>query len=347
MNLLKNIGFGTSSMPADTSLPAIFDFLVLQKDFVRTDVTTIYKRILTDVLERTQGLKPELENVISDSCLGSEKSDGLVTLISKAMCDKAELFIVYDKSTKVVRKATTNEADMIKADYLKEAGSSVGFYLNFKDFNTSDMLKIYSGLEYCTVVSLHKSMNTAKALQFKMKSLRASVSEGDSETVVAQAKAIAKALGDGGDVLLDGEDTIETLIPDLQAATKSMDFIAQKQSFYLGVPATYLTGLAPSGLGDSGEGDRKAVERGLKPFFQSIIKPVLDSIFDSQVTFKTEDFGGVTAALMALKDFEITTDELISAEDKKLIIHKMFNLSTDPKDLKITKTKPVENETTD
>jgi len=184
-------------------------------------------------------------------------------------------------------------------------------------------------------------------LQFKMKSLRASVSEGDSETVVAQAKAIAKALGDGGDVLLDGEDTIETLIPDLGAATKSMDFIAQKQSFYLGVPATYLTGLAPSGLGDSGEGDRKAVERGLKPFFQSIIKPVLDSIFDAQVTFKTEDFGGVTAALMALKDFEITTDELISAEDKKLIIHKMFNLSTDPKDLKITKTKPVENETTD
>lgn len=334
MNLLKNIGFGSSGIPSDTSLPDTFNFLVQQKDFVSIDVSTIYKRILTDVISRTEGLKPEYEDLLADSCMASEKADGLVSLLAKAMTNKSDLFVVYDKASNVLREAEYTEAEKIRADYKKENESSIGFFISFKNFTTTDMLKIYSGLEYCTVYSLHKNMNAAKALQFKMDKLRESVASGDSEPIVKQAKEIAKAIGDGRDVLLDGADTIETLVPDLQAAVKSMEFIAQKQSFYLGVPATYLTGIAPSGLGDSGEGDRKAVERGLRPYFQSIIKPVLDDVFDVSTTFKTEDFVGITTALAALKDFEITGDELISAENKKMIIHKMLGLSTDEKDLK-------------
>ena len=183
-------------------------------------------------------------------------------------------------------------------------------------------------------------MNLSKAIQLKISDLRASVGNVDAADINSQAQSLAKGLGNGKDVLLDAKDSIDTSKPDLTATNSSMEFIAQKRSFYLGMPASWITGLSPKGLGDSGEATAKDVERGLKNYYFAIIKPVIETIFGVKTTFKTEDFFGLSVALETLKTFEVTSDELMSSDNKRVFINKLFGLPDDAKGDKPEKIEP-------
>ena len=332
MGLASWFGWGTSSTGEE--LPDIFPLGLCQKDFVTIDVVQIYTKILTDVIERTQGLTPDQQKALWDNCLQSESSDGLISRLAKGMADKTELFLVYNPTLKLLRKATSEEESKIREDYKKTAASSVGTYISFKNYKRTDMVQLYSALEYSTVGALNKQMNVSKALQLKFADLRKSVAAVDSADVKAQAVRMATNLKDGKDIMLDAEDSLELAKPDLTATQSSMELIAQKRSFYLGMPASYITGEAPKGLGDTGEGDAKAVERGLKNYFVSIIEPVCSSVFgvsDKKLTFKSEDYRQLSTALEALKTFELTSDELIGHDNKLTIINKLFGQDPDTK----------------
>lgn len=323
------ISSGSSADHAE--IKNVFPFPISERDFVNIDLINIYSRILTDVLERTQGFTSDEQILFWDNCLASEHSEGLVTMLSTAMAGKHDLFIVYDKALKLIRKATTNEESLIKADYKKMGMSNVGVLVSFKQYRRTDMLKIYSTLEYCAIASLNKSMNLSKALQFKAKNLRSSVNLSDSGEAAAQAKAVAQALGNGNDVLVDAEDSLESMKPDLEAANSSMAFINQKRSFYLGLPAAYITGLSSKSMSDSGDGEAKAVERGLVGYYFSIIKPVCEAMFKKTTEFKSENYEQISTSLEVLKTFEITSDELLSKDNKQLIVNRQFGLPDDAK----------------
>lgn len=327
-NLLGLIGFKGAANPVTAiELPEIFPLPIKESDFISLDVQTTFSKILTEVLERTQGIPDDRQVLLWDNCVANESTDGLVTMLAKAMSAKTQLFLVYDKALKLIRKADAQEQRTIEADYKKQGSSPLGIYITFSQYKLTDMLKIYSALEYYTVSSLYKNMNLSKAIQLKFHELRASVASGDSEKVVAQAKAIAEGLKKGLDVALDAKDIIEAAKPDMTATNSSMDFINQKRSFYLGLPAAWITGLANKGLGDSGSGEAKAVERGLRRYYYAIIKPVVETLFGVKTTFKTEDYEGLSTALQALQTFELTGDEYLSAEDKKLITGRLFGVS--------------------
>lgn len=315
-----------------TGLDEIFKLKLIEKDFVETDAQNIYSRILTDALERTDGIKEDQQKLLWDNCLGNESQDGLVTLIAKAMVQKSKLFLIYDSGLDLIRKATTSEEREIEAAYKAgNAKTTKGVFITFQNYNRTDMVKLYSTLEYCTVSSLYKSMHLSKAIQMKLANLRSSTGSIDSADVKAQAIEIAKALSGGKDVAIDGEDIIETAKPDLTATNSAMEFINEKRSFYLGMPASWITGEAAKGLGDSGEGDAKQVERGLKNYYFSIIKPVIEKVFDVKTTFKSEDFRQLSTSLELLKTFELTSDELISRENKQGLVNKSFGLPKDAK----------------
>lgn len=325
MNFLAAIGFtGFGAKNTEVELPIIFPLLTGEGTFVQMDMETIYSRILTDVLERTQDIPEKYKPLLWDNCLASEKSDGLVSLLVKAMIHRSELFIVFDPATNVVREANQIEKTSIKKDYLDGGKSTVGVYLTFKNYKRSDMLKIYSSLEYCAIAGLHKGMNLSMAIQFKMNDMRASVATADSSVTAAQALAIAEALKAGRGALLDGKDSIEMAKPDLTATTASMDFISEKKSFYLGLPASYIKGELPGGLGDSGNGDAKAVERGLRNYYFSIIKPTVEALFGITTEFESEDYAQIASANETLKTFELTSDEYLPAEAKQVIINRMY-----------------------
>ncbi len=330
MNLLERIGFG-ASVSAEFQLIALFPLSIDSADFVTVDTRNVYSKILTDVIERTQGIPDEVQPSLWDNCLKSEASLGLISLLSKAMADKKNLFLVYDKAIKVLREATQEERQKIEQDYKKSGKSSTGVFISFENYQRTDMIKIYSALEYCTVAALNKQMNLSKAAQLKMNELRSSVGASDSEIAKAQAKNISESLAKGLDVYMDGKDIIETLKPDLTAVQEAMKFLNEKRAFYLGLPDSYITGELAAGLSDSGMGDAKAIDRGLRAYYFSIVKPAVEAVFNIKTTYKPQDFSQVTAGLEVLKTFALTDGEFLSAENKLKIVNKIFDLPENTK----------------
>jgi hypothetical protein len=62
--------------PLPEGSPEIFPFETNEAHFVTDDVNYVYSRILTDVIERTEGLSADELNLLSDNCVASERSDG-------------------------------------------------------------------------------------------------------------------------------------------------------------------------------------------------------------------------------------------------------------------------------
>lgn len=340
MERVFNWGSATSDKVTSSELPELFPLPVALASFIEADVITIYSKILTDTIERTHGLSDEENQLMWDNCVKSSTSDGLISLLSKAMAKKSDLYIVYDRAIGVVRTATSEEQAAIQADYSKSAKSSKGVYVSFKNYRRSDMVALYSALEYSTIGALNKTMNVSAAVQLKISKLRESVSLTDSEKAEAQGQVIATALLNQRPIMIDGDDTVETASPQIEPTEKAFQVIAEKRGFYLGMPASYITSEQTAGIGSTGEADTKAVERGLKNYFFSIVKPVCDAVFSKKVTYKSQDVASIQAGLEVLKTFNITDDSLISAENKLKIINQVFNLGENAKGDPVPEPKP-------
>ena len=172
-------------------------------------------------------------------------------------------------------------------------------------------------------------MNLSKAVQIKVNDLRASVSLVDSSDARTQARKIATSLSRGRDVMIDAKDIIETAIPDLSATKEAVAFVTQKMSFYLGLPDSYMVGEQTGGIGSTGENDMRAVERGMKSYFYSIVKPVLEALFDIDVTYKSQDFRMIESASDLLKTFALIDDTIVSAENKTKLANRLLGLPDD------------------
>jgi hypothetical protein len=318
--------FGFRISTQRVELPEIFPLSVAFADFVRTDIINIYSKILTDCLDRTQGIQEDIFPLLWDNCLQSESTDGLVTLLAKAMTDKTDLFLVYDPAIQILRLATADEERQIREDYKTQGTSDVGTYVSFKNYKRTDMVRIYSSMEYCVVASLNKTMNLSKAIQFKMGDMRSSVSLTDKDDVVEQAKTVAISLANGRDVMIDSNDSIETSTPQIDPIKQSIEFLDSKRSFYLGMPLSYINGEQTAGIGSTGEADTRAVERGLRQYYISILKPVIEDLFEIKTSFKSNDFRQISSALEALKTFELVGEDMISIDNKRIIISRMFDV---------------------
>lgn len=328
MGLFDGIFNRNGSGQSTGELPDIFPLPIANGEFVKLDVIQTYTKILTDTLERTKGIKDEFQHLFWDNCLQSEVSDGLVTLLAKAMEAKSDLFLVYDKVTGVLRRAKPEEATQIKLDYETQASSKLGIYVSFAQYRRTDMIKLYSALEHCTVSALNKSMRLSSAVQYKINDLRASVSLADADKAEEQARKVAKSLSLGKDVYLDAKDVIEMLMPNLEATKASMDLMDAKRSYYLGLPLCYINGDSDaSKLSDTGNSDAKAIDRGLKGYFFSIIKPVVEALFGIKVRFQTQDLSQLEPALDALKTFELVPDQVaLTPEEQAQIVRGLLGL---------------------
>lgn len=326
MGITSFFGFRALAVSDESELPEIFPLNVVSSVFVQTDVLNVYSKILTDCIERTQGIPEEVFPLLWDNCLQSEANHGLITHLAIAMVEKKDLFLVYDPAISLLRVADDAETQQIRLDYKKQGESSVGVFVSFKHYHRTDMIKIYSAMEYCVVASLNKMMNLSKAIQYKMSDMRSSVSLNDKEIAVEQAKSMAMALRNGKDIMMDQKDEVTTNTPDITSIKESILFLDSKRAFYYCMPLSYITGEQTGGIGSTGEGDMKAVERGLKQYFISIIKPVLEAIFDITVTFKSNDFRQIGSALEALKTFDLVSDNYITQDEKKIIIQRLLDL---------------------
>ncbi len=325
------------SITSGNALPEIFPFQILQNKFVEADVSSTFVKILTDTIERTSGLPKKYEPLLWDNCVQNEATKGLISHLADAMTCQKDIYLVYVSAVNVLREATREEEEKIKADYEKRGESKVGVYISFKKYSKSEMLKIYSAFEHCVLASLHKTLNLSKAVQIKVSELRSSVALMDSSVAMDQARSMADALACGKDILLDVKDMIETATPDTSTTEKAIAFLEAKKAFILGLPTSYISGLQTTGIGSTGEADMRAVERGLKNYFVSIIRPTLKALFGVDVEFKTQDFRQMASALEILKTFELVDNNLISFESKQELISRMFDLDVDEEKKNIKK----------
>ncbi len=338
------LGFFRGNQTSDSGLIEIYPLALTSDRFVKADILATYIKILTDVAERMHGLSEKEEPSLWDSCVQSQSSEGLITELAEAMLHKRDLFLVYKPSVGILRKATPEEERQIRLDYKSQGSSPVGVFTSFTKYRLTDMLMIYSHLEYCILSSLHKTVNIAKAVQLKMNDLRSTVSLSDSDVVIEQAKSIADALRKGQDILLDAKDAVATSTPDTGPTEKAIAFLDAKRSFYLGLPLAYISGLQTGGLGATGEADARAVERGLRQYFVSIIQPVVQAIFGKPVEFRSQDFRQMDSALNALKTFDLVGDDFLSAETKRNVTARLFDVDPDQEAKNIAaelKAKPV------
>lgn len=321
------LSFFRNAEQSQAGLDPIFKLGLCEKDFIRADILQTYMMILTDVVERTHGISETDMPALWDSCLKSESSQGLVSYLACAMTNQSDLFLVYKSG--VLREATREEVEIIKNDYKTKAESATGVYISFCDYGRTDMLKIYSALEYIILSSLNKSMSVSKAIQIKVANLRESVSLGDSSVAIAQAKSIADALRVGNDVAVDSEDEIATTTPDITSTEKAIDFLDCKRGFVLSLPKSYISGEQTGGIGSTGEADMRAVERGLKQFFNSIIGPAVKAVFKADPEYQSQDFRFMTSGFDALKAFTISDQQFMSTEAKRSVIQVLFGLDSD------------------
>ena len=70
----------------------------------------------------------------------------------------------------------------------------------------------------------------------------------------------------------------------------------------------------------------RAVERGLKQYFLTVVQPVLLAVFDDETEFKSLDFRQMMSALETLKTFDLVSDEYLSVQAKRAILARMFEL---------------------
>lgn len=318
--------FKGKDVAGNSELPDIFPLSVDSVAFIKSDIEATYTKILTDTLERTHGIPKEVTPLLWDNCVANETQYGLVSLLVNAMVNQRDLCIVYKKALKVIRVATREEEVKIKKDYTDTGVSTEGVFISFRNYHRTNMLKIYSALEYCILTSLHKTVNISKAVQIKISDLRSSVSLADASVPEAQARALALALKNGMDVFLDVKDQITTSTPDVSPTEKAIGFLDAKRAFYLGLPLAYISGLQTGGIGASGEADTQAIERGLKQYFFTIIHPVLLALFEADTEFKSQDFKQMNSALEALRTFELVSDNVLSNASKKDIIARMFDI---------------------
>lgn len=332
MSIWTSLGFGGNQNNTPTGeLINIFPLALDKDDFIKQDILTIYRAILTDTLERTYGIKQAQESLLWDNCVLDGSSKGLVSLISNAMYNMDRVYIVWDPSTNILREADPKERAEMDKIYTSGAKPKNKVALNFSNLNVTKMLKIYSELDYRTNCSINKSLGIASTIQLKLHELRSSVGYNDAEITIEQAKAIAKAMSEGRDIVLDAQDIIELANPDMAPAQKALDMNAQKKSFYLKLPASWITGLNHGSISDTGEREAKAVERGLKRWFYSIVKPTVEALFGITATYKSEDFYGLQTAISTLQTFELTSNEYISAENKLRILNSLFGLPANSK----------------
>lgn len=323
MSIFKSLGFNINQQyTPPNELIEIFPFPIQEVDFVKIDVQNMFKRVLSDASDRISNLDDDKRNLFYDNFIKSESVKGLLTHLSEAMYEKKDLYLSYDSALNVIEIPKAEVQTKIRLDYSQDGKSESGVYVSFAKYYKTDLLKIYSSLEYFTIAALYKQVNISKSTQVKISDLRKTVAEQDSEIAVEQAKKIAQALKNGNDVLMDVGDTIESLIPNLEPVKASIDFIKSKQAFYLGMPRQYIDGVQNSGLGDTGEGESRAIDRGLKSYFKSILKPILDSLFDMKSEFKSESSIQVGSLLEMLKTFDITSDEYMDREAKQNLIKK-------------------------
>ena len=104
----------------------------------------------------------------------------------------------------------------------------------------------------------------------------------------------------------------------------ALDVLFGLMSMVSGLLKAYISGILTSGLNNTGEGDAEAVERGLRYYFNSIFKPVCDSLLGTRLIFKTSRWRKFAEIANLLPVLESVGEDLFPKEYKDKLIKEIM-----------------------
>lgn len=303
--------FSNDKQTEDNILDAPFCMKFDKNNFEKIKTENLYKKILQRCYSRSEGAK-DAEKVQSlfDSNEKSESPRGLISLLAKAMTEKAEIAVIYKNG--IVKVANSEEREQIKKDYANNAKSSLGILVSFKDYCLTDLVKGYMSIIYDILSTMNTQVGLAQALQIKVSMLRGTVSVNGKDEPIAQAKKINEALTKGRSVLLDEKDRVEVMTLDSDSVKNAMTLIYSQLCAEIGMPLSFVTGELASGMSATGEADTNQQEEGLQDFFNSILKPCCDKLYGWDLRFVSDDwryFSAMIGSLIAVENSSLLSDE--------------------------------------
>lgn len=271
-----------------TDLPSPYKLTVEKAAFLNFKVKWLYEKILKRCYALSSGLDDDKARALFDSVELGDATVGLIGLVARALTDKTELILVNDAG--IVRVAEFNEAEEIKKDYAARGRSEKGVYLNFAKYTLTDILKCYMELIFEILKAERVNVGLAQALQVKINRMREMISTSNADDPMKQAKNIVDALKGGKSVAIDAGDVIQTTDLQTQAVKDALLMVYGMLASDLGVSLSFICGELTSGLSVSGEANANFDESGIRDFFITVFKPIVDKLFGVSLRFKTDNW---------------------------------------------------------
>lgn len=303
-----------------TDLIAPFCVEMKAADFVDFKVITLYAKILRRCYAKSSGLSDEQAANLWDSVDLGDAQHGIINKVSLAMAKKKELILFKDGG--IVREAEQAEADQIKKDYEERGRSDKGVYLNFKKYAMTDVLRLYMAFIFEIIRGAWVNVNLTKALQLKIADARKTIAASDAADPMQVASNVVNALKDGKSVFLDAGDEVKTTDLQTQAIKDALSLVYGLLAGELGVSTAFICGELTSGMAVTGEADVNANEDGIKDFFNSVFKPIMDKLFGVSLKFKSDNWRRIKEFAQIIPFVE--TAEYISEEKKRELLERLF-----------------------
>ena len=303
-----------------TDLIAPFCVEMKAADFVDFKVIPLYAKILRRCYAKSSGLSDEQAANLWDSVDLGDAQHGIINKVSFAMAKKKELILFKDGG--IVREAEQAEADQIKKDYEERGRSEKGVYLNFKKYAMTDVLRLYMAFIFEIIRGAWVNVNLTKALQLKIADARKTIAASDAADPMQVASNVVSALKDGKSVFLDAGDEVKTTDLQTQAIKDALSLVYGLLAGELGVSTSFICGELTSGMAVTGEADVNANEDGIKDFFNSVFKPIMDKLFGVSLKFKSDNWRRIKEFAQIIPFVE--TAEYISEEKKRELLERLF-----------------------
>lgn len=318
------------STEATEKLQSPFSIKIENKEFCKLKTSLLFKKILEGAYSRSEGANDQEKiNSIFDSYENSNSPKGLISLVVGAMVDKKQVGLIY--KTGVIRIATYDELIKIENDYKQSNKSSNGVLINFKNFYLSDLIQNYVSILHDILTSMNTQVGLSKALLIKINALRGTVALNGKDEPIQQAKNMNEALKKGESVLLDKNDSVESIAINSSAIKEAITLINSLIATDLGVSLSFVNGELTSGMSATGEADVNTDEYGFQNFFNTIFKPICDRLYGWDLQFITDDWRWFSA--MADKLIIIENSSILSNEQKQAFANRLIPIKKTDGDL--------------
>lgn len=324
----KNQMFGIrkeKNLIESDDLKLCFNLKLGEKDFVDYMVSDLYQTILTMVFDKMifpskKDLKDEITASYYDNLSVEGINKGIIKNLALGIVQNQTVFFVNASTGKdvIVRLGTTEEEQ--KYDEA-EGNIKKQVKMDFTKFNQVKLLKLFYQMIYWIIRATNTNVKISNAVLVKIARLRELVAKEDADDVVKQAKEINDAIKSGNSIIADKDDTMERLEIKSQSTKEALDVVFSLISGLVKMPLSFVNGELTTGLTQTGDSDNLAIERGLKNYYYTILKPCSEKLFDAKSSFVSDNTARLKTLIGILPQLELS--EILTDEEKRLIVENL------------------------